>query len=735
MNETIARLEQTVNHAPTELEKACSTSLLAWELRMVDASRAITLSDESMATIQALLTRNQLSQPEQFNAQTALALCLRTKAWCVYRLGDYDLAHRTAKQALLALRKTDDVEGESQAYLILGNAAWRLGDYDESLDAFNACIERARQVDNEQLEADATGNIGLVYQNLSDYRAALEYHQRALSIRQKIGDEQGQAALLANIGTVHYIIADYSSAMECYHRSLILAQELGDSRNEAVAESNIGNVYFSLGDYVSALDSYQRSLELFQSIQDQYGEASSLSNIGNIYEKLGDQSAALTHQADALLIFREIGYPLGEINALTAVGMLHERVRKPGQAMECYEQAVHLARRVGDRFAEADGIFHQACLMLDSAASFSSTEINTALSLLETALNIAERIDARELIYKSHQTLSEAFKKIGDYERALFHHELFYNVREAVFNTESDKRLRSMQIVHQLEQTRRESNLFQKQAEKLKQANDALSDILLEMERHKKHAEEQQSIAEEANRFKSYLLSIAAHDLRNPLSTIVTITDFIQSLLTSIRRGDSVNQISEVEGMLQLIHDSSSRMFKLIAQILQSSQIDSGKFQLNKCVMDLYPILLSIVRENISQATRKDQRIDFIGESGYLCEADLECMKEIFDNLISNAVKYSPKSKNITVKMEKINQCVRVSIKDEGQGLTEDDKKKLFGKFEKLSAKPTGGESSTGLGLSIVKQLVEMHNGRVWAESEGKHQGSTFFVELALLQP
>jgi signal transduction histidine kinase len=73
---------------------------------------------------------------------------------------------------------------------------------------------------------------------------------------------------------------------------------------------------------------------------------------------------------------------------------------------------------------------------------------------------------------------------------------------------------------------------------------------------------------------------------------------------------------------------------------------------------------------------------------------------------------------------------VCIAVKDEGQGLTADDMKKLFGKFQRLSAQPTDGESSTGLGLSIVKQIVELHGGQVWAESEGKGKGATFFVKL-----
>jgi signal transduction histidine kinase len=734
MNETIARLERDLSQAPTELDKACAASLLAWELRLVDSVRAITLSDETAELLRNLLAESSaLLQADQFNAQTALATCLRTKAWCVYRLADYDLAHRIIKEALAELNKTDDIEGEAHAYLILGNSAWRLGDYDEALDAFNACIERARQTENHKLEADALGNIGLVYQNLSDYRASLDYHQRCLDIQRRINDKQGLARTHSNIGTVYFIIADYSSAMEYFHRSLILSQELGDTRSEAIAEGNIGDVYFHLGDYVSALDIYQKSLSLFQNISDRYGEASSLSNIGSIYDKLGDSQAALAFQTDALSLFRSIAYPAGEINALLAMGVLYERTRNYGEAKICFQDAAFLAHRIGDRYSEADALYHQGILTLSSNEATSS-DYQDSILLLKTALNTAEKIDARELVYKSHKALSEIYKRRREFEDALKHHEEFYRLRESVFNTESDKRLRSLQVMHQLEQMRRESTLFQKQAEDLKQANEALSAVLLEMEQHKKNAEE-------ANRFKSHLLSIAAHDLRNPLSTIVTITDFVQSIVTSVKNGDSLSQLAEAEGLLNLIHDSSTRMFKLIAQILQSSQIDSGKLQLSRVLADLYPIALSAVQENLSQAERKEQKILFSGDSDLFAHVDADCIREIFDNLISNAVKYSPKGKKIEVKIchhqppDMREKTIIFSVHDEGQGLTSDDMKKLFGKFERLSAKPTGGEPSTGLGLSIVKQLAELHDGKVWAESAGKNHGATFFVELPAHQP
>ncbi|MCS7212383.1 MAG: sensor histidine kinase [Chloroherpetonaceae bacterium] len=110
----------------------------------------------------------------------------------------------------------------------------------------------------------------------------------------------------------------------------------------------------------------------------------------------------------------------------------------------------------------------------------------------------------------------------------------------------------------------------------------------------------------------------------------------------------------------------------------------------------------------------------------------------VIDNLISNAIKYSPVNTTIWVTIEEQRENNRIqavlAVRDEGQGLTEADVKNAFGKFQRLSAQPTGNESSSGLGLFIVKEIVERHGGKVWVESAGKNMGATFFITLPALE-
>jgi signal transduction histidine kinase len=164
--------------------------------------------------------------------------------------------------------------------------------------------------------------------------------------------------------------------------------------------------------------------------------------------------------------------------------------------------------------------------------------------------------------------------------------------------------------------------------------------------------------------------------------------------------------------------------------------LESGNVAMNNQVFDPASILQAISEDYAMRATAKDISLLYECSVSSLVNADEALLYQVFDNLISNALKYSPWKRRIWVKgavqtVEGFGDCFVASFQDEGEGISEQDMKRLFGKFARLSAQPTGNESSTGLGLSIVKKLVETMHGRVWCESEyGK--GAAFFVALPI---
>jgi signal transduction histidine kinase len=171
-------------------------------------------------------------------------------------------------------------------------------------------------------------------------------------------------------------------------------------------------------------------------------------------------------------------------------------------------------------------------------------------------------------------------------------------------------------------------------------------------------------------------------------------------------------------------------MSGIINELLESAASDAGQIKLHLIKLDFANLIQSIVETNQVLAKNKSQKIHLTIKDHPIVFADETKLTEIADNLINNAIKYSEKNKNIIITVKQENDKAVLEIIDEGPGFTEEDKKNLFQRFTRLSAKPTGGETSTGLGLSIVKALVEAHHGSITAESEGKNKGSKFIVEM-----
>lgn len=214
------------------------------------------------------------------------------------------------------------------------------------------------------------------------------------------------------------------------------------------------------------------------------------------------------------------------------------------------------------------------------------------------------------------------------------------------------------------------------------------------------------------NQEKNEFLGIAAHDLKNPLSGILGLAD----IMIAEQGALSSTEILEYATMME---DSARRMFTLITNLLDVNAIESGKINTHLEKLDILPVVNKLVQTYVERATVKNINIDFqVSEPHYIAFVDYNITQQVLDNLISNAIKYSPHYKNVTVKIYANDGYVHCEIQDEGPGLSEADQKKLFGKFTRLSTKPTGDEHSTGLGLFIVKKLVTALNGRVWCESE-----------------
>jgi len=229
----------------------------------------------------------------------------------------------------------------------------------------------------------------------------------------------------------------------------------------------------------------------------------------------------------------------------------------------------------------------------------------------------------------------------------------------------------------------------------------------------------------EANEFKKDILGILAHDLRNPLNAIQGFSEILGM------DGCSGEDIIEYSGY---INKAAHQMNTLLAEMLHSASEDATEIEINKSSFDLLSLVKTVIRNQAAQAAGKKQHINFkITGMKFKCEilADKTKIQEVLDNIISNAIKYSDNGGCINININYGENVLTFSVEDSGPGFTPEDLTRLFGKFQRLSARPTAGESSTGLGLYITKKIVEQHGGNIYVKQPDK-KGSIFIVELPI---
>jgi two-component system, sensor histidine kinase and response regulator len=230
----------------------------------------------------------------------------------------------------------------------------------------------------------------------------------------------------------------------------------------------------------------------------------------------------------------------------------------------------------------------------------------------------------------------------------------------------------------------------------------------------------------ELNKLKNKFLGMAAHDLRNPLAGIQGFSEILAS-------GDAGEVNDEQKEYLDIIQECAVFMFSLVDDLLDVAVIESGKFELDLKPGSINDLVQRRVRLVSPMAIKKHLTIRTSLEDARQVPFDSNRLSQVVDNLLTNAIKFSPPGKTITVSVKEGEAMIEINIRDEGPGISEEEQSRLFGDFQRLSSRPTAGEESTGLGLFISKKIAKAHGGIIRVDSR-LGEGSTFTLVLPMDQ-
>jgi diguanylate cyclase (GGDEF)-like protein len=396
----------------------------------------------------------------------------------------------------------------------LNARAWelRLSDPQEGVRVAEQARAAAREVGYARGEAFALRNLGGCRLVLLQHDAALADLDEAGLAFDALGDRAGKASVLNRRGNVHWRRGDYAAAVRAHLEALALQRLAGDRDGEGDSLNSLGTVYFDTGSLALALEHYQASLQLAEETGAQLGISHSLNNIGNVHGHLGDYPKALEYHTRSLALKRALGDVRGEGIALVNVGKNHEARGDFSRALECYREALEIGRRIGERWIEAGALLHiadvnRASRELSAALEFYGearavavaagvTQVETearigigqalaalgrpaeAVVELRAALELAERIEAKRLVYEAHLALSGAHETAGDAARALEHFRVFHRVEDEVTGAEADRRVQAVLVKAEAEAAEREAALLRSRNDALTAANEEKARLL-----------------------------------------------------------------------------------------------------------------------------------------------------------------------------------------------------------------------------------------------------------------
>lgn len=608
--------------------------------------------------------------------------------------------------------------------------------------SLSVCSGQTALIDNLKKEIPKTTGKGRV--DLLNYIAfhyfpispdsGIHYCNMALELAKKIDYKVGIANVKLQMGMNYYYANKYKDALVNVMESLKLFEKINYPKGVGEAYSVFSHLYYDCGETEKAKDYAVMALNMFESNKvESFAKAYCYRILGyyNFIQK--KYFEALNYYLITLDLMKKYGDgPAGLSYAYQEVGSTYIKLNDQDKAKKYFLKALECADSIRDANARAK-------IYIDYSQYFIKTgNYKTALDYLQKGLSGLKDLVAPAIKPKAYKYLVECYKKMGDFKNA-FEAQLLLNKHENHFaGIQRKLQIEETQIKYETEKKENQIKLLKQEGEiERLWRNILITAILLLLSfaliilwfyRNKIKVNKELKIAQmeavKANELKTELLGVVVHDLKNPLSVILGFANLAK---------DEIPEDSELEESLNFIESSSRSMLNLINKLLDSSAIETGKFQLECSPVNINEVIKKVYDEQSVVAIDKNQKLILNeSEQSIFVNADFERLKQVIENLVSNAIKYSPKSEKIYINLSKNDKNAVLEVIDRGQGISDAEKHRVFGKFQKLSARPTGGEASSGLGLSIAKQLIELQNGQISFEST-QGTGSTFRVTLPLI--
>lgn len=608
---------------------------------------------------------------------------------------------------------------------------------DSVYDLAAKALRLSKQIAYPLGKCEALANIGRYYSDNGKNEKAISYYNGALALADSLENRKLKIGVINDLASEYSYLGDYEDALKNFLIGLDLAKEIDEKILQSILNENIAGLYIAQKEYDHALEFYREVKMINQEIGDEVIIAETLSNLASVYADMENYDHAMFNINKSISTFEKEGVYDWLAFAYSVKGEIYLKQKKYKWALYWYDQSNLLHNDLEDDRSRIDLLNGMASAYLGLGEDEKSNEF--ALEAFE----VSNKIKSLEGKRDCSETLYKISKNKGDFKEALKYHEVFQQLSDSLYKDENKRSL--MLLKTKLKYDKDKQLLIARNEKELaKQRNFINASIIIlmillataiplyfnqkklkklykELQVNTKNLSESQTELNAINNTKDKLFSIIGHDLRGPIGAL-------QGLLKLMASGEiAKNDFSKF--LPKLRGDVDHILFTL------NNLLSWGYSQMNGTVTK--PKMTSVnnlVKSSVNllseMANNKSIKIiDEIPEN-CLILADENQLDIVIRNLISNAIKFTPKNGLITLEAEELESHWKIKIRDTGIGMDEKTRKKIFQENSNVTTYGTNNEKGTGLGLSLCKEMVERNKGQIWAESIPQ-KGSTFYFTVS----
>lgn len=688
------------------------------------ASHAQDLRDSQTDSLVDLLTTRTGKEKITIQLELALQLIGRKNAQALIY----------SESALEESKSLGDRKLEMRAYYNMGRIVYENHEPEQALEWYDTALNISDQLNEHWYKSEILFWEGAILYRQGELGEALNKYSSSLEAAKLAKNYKTMASTYSMMGTLYRTSGIYDRAIEYIIKAKLNYDKAGLLEGEAWVSYLLGRIYKDLNSFEIASEYFHYALEIYKRLAALDGKKTGIAicheQLSLLHIDLGEYDIAREHIDTVFDIYKDNKSKMGMMSVNYHYGLIEYSLGKYNKAEDYFNTSLALRTEVEDKTG-MPYVYERLGLCL-----IGKGKIDQGLAKINQGLDIAISKNQKKIESDIYSRLAEVHISLNNSDEAVFYLKKQIETQKELASRTVSIKMEQLQALYELdlknEQIKELEELNEINALKMKQhkTNELMMTIgilfilviMLTVYFYNRKLNKKNQQLNSVNRTKDKLFSVISHDLKGPVGSVIGLNELLLS--------DSKKQEdSELREYYLTMHKSLTGILDLLNNLLQWVHSQGNRLSFNPELLPLEKIINDTLKPISTLAAEKNINIYIEMDTGFKVFADINMLKTILRNLISNAIKFSHKDGSIRIKASKQHNEITICVRDFGIGMSGDTARNLFSPDSNSPQEGTSGEKGTGLGLILCKEFIEVHKGRIWVESEtGK--GSQFCFVL-----